>query len=168
LITKIERIGTSLTFELHESPWLDEDRFVYSLSNEKQIIVGDTGISSLQGDASGIYIYNIITNQKMLLIPEARFAVCSPTDSRIGYIMDQTIWVMSLKDKSTETIFKVGLQDRIINIHWTPDGKFMYIAYYKQNDVGQGLREEKLIDIKTKNEVLFKKIGHGFRSYTWK
>lgn len=169
LVTKIEGIGTSLTFELRESPWVyDEDRFVYSVIGDKKIVDTNAEMPSVQGEKNGIYIYDVAANQKTLLIPEGRFAICSPAGFCIGYVKDQSIWIMDLKDKSTKKVFEVGAQDKIVSIHWTPDGKCIYIAYYKQNILDELSLGETLIDIKTIDEVPFKKIGHGFRPYTWK
>jgi hypothetical protein len=169
IIREIKSIGTSLNFELQESPWVyNEKQFVYAISSDKKIFVDTTRITPVHRDKDGIYLFDVNTNQKTFLIPEGRFAVCSPVDLRIGYIKDQSIWIMNLKDSSTEKVLEVNTEDKIVNIHWTPDGNCIYIAYYSYDAGNRRKRIEKLIHIKRKKEIQFKKIGHGFHLYTWK
>ncbi|HMK25422.1 MAG TPA: hypothetical protein VK483_05270 [Chitinophagaceae bacterium] len=169
VIEKIKNVGTSLSFELHESPWLfDENRFIYSISGEKKITVEGINADSPQKDELGIYVYDLTVNQKKMLIPEARFGICSPVDLHVSYIKGQSVWVIDLKDNSTKNVFQVGPKDRIGNIHWTPDGKYIYIAYINYSNPTGPEPEEKLIEVRTSKEVFFEKIEHGFHSYSWK
>ena len=167
LSRKIENIGTSLNFDLRESPWLiDEHRFIFTISADKQLTIDSSTINLIKKDSLGIYIYDLKTNLKKLLVQNASFGICSPTNLSIAYIKDQSIKVLNLEENSTRIIYAVTPKDRIINIHWTPDGKCIYIAYYK-NSVDGYEREEKLIQVKDIKEKLFMKTGHGFQSYTW-
>ena len=169
VIRKIENIGTSLSFELHESPWLfDENRFIYSVSGEKKIMTDGVDIAPIQEDQLGIYVYDLVNDQKKLLIPGGRFGVSSPIDLQISYIKDQSIWMMDLKDSTTKIVYKAGSKEKISNIHWTPDGKYIYIASFYSLKPEHFKSVEKLIEISTGKEVAFKKIEHGFYSYTWK
>ena len=138
------------------------------MSSDRQIAIGETEINPILGDATGIYIYDLATNERKLIIPEGRFGIPSPVNAEIGFIKDQSISVMDLKDSSVKSVYKVGLKDKIVNLHWTPDGKFIYIAYYIYSDFSKLEPEEKLIEIKTNKEAPFIKIGQGFKSYTWK
>lgn len=168
VIKKIENVGVSPNFELHESPWVyDENRFIYSITGERKIIVEGVNINPIQ-EQPGIYVYDIATDQTKLLVPGARFAVCSPVDLRIAYIKDQSVWVMGLKDSTTKIVYKGSSKEKISNIHWTPDGKYIYIVYFVNYTHDFFKSGEKLIEVSTSKEVPFKKIGHGFNSYTWK
>jgi len=168
VIKKIDSIGRAPNFEMHESPWLfDESRFIYSISGENKIIVEGVNINPVEEQA-GIYIYDIVTDQKKLLVPNARFGVCSPVDLRIAYLKDQMIEVLNLKDNSTKMVYKTGSKEKISNIHWTPDGKYIYLVYFKNYSSNYFDSGEKLIEVSTGKEIPFKKIGHGFHSYTWK
>lgn len=168
VIKEIKDVGTSLSFELHESPWLyDENRFIYSISGEKNVVLEGKPLSENK-ELSGIFMYDLGTNVTKLLIPGALLGICSPVDLRIGYIKDHAIWVMNLKDNSAKRIYIFGARDRVVNLHWTPDGNFIYMAYYKYNSVDDFEPHQVLIETKTNMEIPFKSIDHGFQPYTWK
>ena len=166
IIKRIEKIGLSPNFEIYESPWLfDEDRFLYSISGDAKIITNGVRVNPKSEDDPGVYIYDISSDQKKLLIPDARFVICSPVDLRISYVKGPSIWIMDLKDSTEKILYKGEPKEYISNMHWTPDGKFIYmICYWKAREEFR----EKLIEVSTNKEVPFKKIGHGFNSYTWK
>lgn len=170
IIKRIENIGTSLSFEICESPWLfDETKFIFSISDEKKIISEENvALNSTQENIPGVYIYDMVTGHSKILIPKARLGICSPVENRISYFKNNAVWVMDLKDNSSKIVYKVGQKDRATNIHWTPDGKFIYLAFYNYNRQNDGRPIEKLIDVKTGKEVPFNKLEHGFYPYTWK
>ncbi len=166
IIKRIENIGLSTYFAMHESPWLfDEGRFLYSISGDREISTNGVRVNPKSADDPGVYIYDISTDQKKLLIPDGRFVICSPVDLRISYVKGSSIWIMDLKDSTEKILYKGEEKEYISNMHWTPDGKFIYVICYWKN------REEfreKLIEVNTNKEVSFKKIGHGFHPHTWK
>jgi WD40 repeat protein len=166
---KIENIGVYPNFQLHESPWLfDEDHFIFSLSDENKIIVDGNDINPIQGDEAGIYVCDITTDQKKLLIAGARFGICSPVDLRICYIKDQSIWILDMNDKTEKIVYKAGSKEKISNIHWAPNGKYIYLAYFNNGNSNSINSGEKLIEVSSGKEISFKKIRHGFFPYTWK
>ena len=168
VVCNIKNFGDSLDLELEENPWLlNQNDFVYSLTKGQFLL--DNNSKDMPNDVkTGIYIFNLHTKKKKLIIPNGHFAVCSPIENRIAFIKEQGVWIKDLKNNKLKRIFEVTSNDKIINIHWTPDGKFIYVAYYTQynHDNVQGL--EKLIDLRTNMEVPFNKIGLGFNRYTWK
>jgi hypothetical protein len=169
VIHKIQNAFTSLNFELCESPWLyDENSFIYSITTGRNIIVDGVGLDTIQKKHPGIYVYDIMTNKEKMLVPNAHFGICSPSDFRIAYIKGQSIWVMNLNDGSNKIIYSAKDKDRIINIHWSPDGKHIYLAYFYHKSSTDIRPEERLIEVSTNKEIHFVKIGHGFNSYTWK
>lgn len=166
IIKRVEKIGLGPSFVIVESPWLfDEDHFLYSISGDRKIIANGVRVNPKSEDDPGVYIYNILSGQKKLLIPDARFAICSPVDFRISYVKGPSIWIMDLKDSTEKILYKGDTKEYISDMHWTPDGKFIYIICYWKN---REEFKEKLIEVSTNKEVPFKKIGHGFNSYTWK
>lgn len=167
IIKKLENLGSSPNFEINESPWLyDENHFIYSISTQNGIQAEN--ISQPKNDPAGIYICNLNTDQKKLLIPDARLGVCSPADVQIAYIKDQSIWIMNLKTNSKQILYKGGSGQKFRNIHWTPDGKYIYVAYFNDYPFNFFTADEKLIEVSTKKAISFKKIGQGFEMYTWK
>lgn len=168
IIKKIDNVGITPIFSLEESPWLyDGSGFIYSINYESGI-AGRYELNEKKA-AAGIYIYNISEDKKKLLIPEAYFGICSPVDLKIAYKKGQSVYYFNLKDNSTRLVYKAGKKEKLRDIHWTPDGKYIYIAFFNYHlsdilfDSG-----EKLIEVETGKEVAFKRINHGFQSYSWK
>jgi hypothetical protein len=165
VIRLIKDVGTIPAFEIHESPWLfDETAFVYSYKKGEEPLHD----SVAEQDSSGIYICNIGTGQRKLLIADAHFAICSPTNLKIAYIKDQALRIMDLKTNNDTVIYKATKNERVRNIHWTPDGKCIYLASFHDYPFGFFLFGEKLIDVGTGESVPFKKIDFGLFAYSWK
>ncbi len=168
IIKKIDSVGIYPIFSLEESPWLyDGSGFIYNINYDNGIAGSDELIE--KRTAAGIYIYNIVEDKRKLLIPEAYFGICSPAELKIAYKKDQSIYCFNLKDNSTKLVYKAGKKERVRNMHWTPDGKYIYLAFFNYHfsdilfDSG-----EKLIEVETGKEIPFKRINHGFQSYSWK
>lgn len=169
VLKRIENFGSSMSIEINESPWLyDEDRLVYTVSGNRKISNEGTDINSVAEGASGIYVYDLNTNQHKLLVPNGRFGICSPIGLQVGYIKDRSVWVLDLKDNTSKMIYEVESNQKITNIHWTPDGKYIYLAYFTNPGTELFTNGERLIEISTSSEIPFKKIRHGFHPYTWK
>jgi len=170
VIKRLENIGSSLNIDLHESPWLyDEDSFIYTISNERKVSLEGTDINPIRDSSRGVYLYDLKTDAKKLLVPEARFGICSPVNGQIAYILDKSIWIQNINDGSKKSIYQAGSKEKITNLHWTPDGKYIYLAYYKNpGSEWFSSSDEKLIEISSGKEISFNKIGQGFNAYTWK
>ena len=167
----IDSIGRSPNFKLQESPWLnDGNRFVYSMSAENELMSGGKAINPLEEVLTGVYVYDLTTDQKTLLVPGGRLAIASPISNQVAYVKDNSIRVLNLNTKEERTVYQLGSKEKVPNIHWTPDGEFIYLAYF---DYFFGLSDfptsgEKLIEVNSGNEIAFKKIGQGLGTYTWK
>lgn len=157
--------GFSVALEPLASAWVyGENRFLFSISEDRQIIVGEDRVNRKSAYHPGVYIYDLATNQKKLLIPDGHDAKCSPVDRRFIYIKGQSIYLGDFQDNLEKKIF-TGETGNIPHINWSPDGKFVYLLCYDKNLHGV---QEKLIDADTGKEIPFKKIGHGFHTYSWK
>ena len=166
---RIENFGSSMSIDFEESPWLyDEDRLIYTVSSEKRIKVEGQDINSVAEGASGIYMYDLNTDQHKLLVPDGQFGICSPVNLQISYIKDKSVWVLDLKDNTTKMVYEAEEKQKVSNIHWTPDGKYIYLACFNNPGTDFFTTREKLIEVSTGEEIPFKKIGHGFIPYTWK
>jgi hypothetical protein len=169
IIKKIPNVGMVSNFDLCESPWLyDENRFVYSITSANKLVISGTTINPVDEATEGVYIYDISTDKKELLIPGGRFPIASPTSNQIAFIKERSVIVMNLKDTSSKIVYQMGSKETVKNIHWTPDGQYIYLVhfnYYMFNFFTSG---EKLIEISTGKNAPFKKIGQGFGYYTWK
>ena len=169
VIKNIKDIGSLPNFELSESPWLyDENHFVYSILNERVIMSNNTRINPVNNNHTGIYMYDLKTDQKKLILSDAHFGICSPVNEQIGYIKEQSVGIMNLKKGTIKIIYKAEQDEKIANIHWTPNGRHIYVASAINHSADSVEPREKLIDIDTGKELQFKKIGHGFNYYTWK
>jgi hypothetical protein len=104
------------------------------------------------------------------LVPGGHFAVASPVRKEIAYMKDKSIRVLNLDNNNDKIIYEIGSKEKVPDIHWSPDGKYVYLAYFNYHF---GLSDlftsgEKLIEVSTGREMSFAKIGHGFHPYTWR
>src|SRR5690606_15604393 len=117
----------------------------------------------------GIYLFDVPTGERKLLVPGGRSAIASPTSNQIAYEKDNSIRVLDLNTNQEKTIYKHGAKEKLRGKHWTPDGNCIYFAYNYQWGIGDMFNTgEKLIEVSTGKEKPFKKIGLGFNPYTWK
>jgi len=169
VIKRIENIGVSSSLQFEESPWLyDEHRFVYSISGENKITNGGRIVNPVGKGSAGVYIYDLKTDQHLLLVPDGRFAIASPNRNQIAFMKEKSVRLLNLDDHSEKTIYDIGPKEKVPDIHWTPDGKYIYLVYFDYYLGDVFTSGEKLIEVSTGNELPFKKIGHGFAPYTWK
>src|SRR5690606_15109750 len=172
VITKIDSIGRDPNLKINESPWLYEGyRFVYSIDGGTKLkLEGEEKPINPVEATEGIYLFDVPTGERKLLVPGGRSAIASPTSNQIAYEKDNSIRVLDLNTNQEKTIYKHGAKEKLRGKHWTPDGKSIYFAYTRQSGITDILNDngEKLIDASTGKEKPFKKIGHGFHPYSWK
>lgn len=169
VIKRIENIGASPGLQFEESPWLyDEHRFVYSISGENKVMNEGQEVNPIGPRTAGVYLYDIDSDHHTLLVPGARFVIASPNRNEIAFIKEKSVMVLNLDDNTTKTVYEIGKKEKVPDIHWTPDGKYIYLVFFDYYVADLFTSGEKLIDVDTGNEMPFKKIGHGFTPYTWK
>lgn len=171
VITKIDSIGRFPNFKIEESPWLYEGyQFVYSIDGGTKLkLEGEEKLINPVEATEGIYLFDVPTGDRKLLVPGGRSAIASPTSNRIAYEKDNSIRVLDLNSNEEKIIYKHSSKEKLRGTHWTPDGKHIYFAYTYHWGIGDMFNTgEKLIEVSTGKEKPFKKIGHGFESYTWK
>jgi hypothetical protein len=171
VITKIDSIGRSPNFLIEESPWLHGGyQFVYSVDGGTKLkLEGEEKLINPVESTEGIYLFDVMSGERKLLIPGGRSAIASPTSNQIAYEKENSIRVMDLNTNTEKTIYKYSSKENLRGKHWTPDGKSIYFAYTYHWGLGDFFNTgEKLIEVSTGKEKPFKKIGHGFESYTWK
>jgi WD40 repeat protein len=163
IIRRIE--GFTVDLEESHSPWIfGETHFLFTIPKDRKILLGNNRVNKPPVYKPGVYLYDLSTDQKTLVIPDATNAISCPVDKRFCYIKDQSVYVRDLKDNS-EKILYTWNQGNIPHLNWSPDGKFIYMLCYDHNLHGS---QEKLIESSTGKEIPFKKIHHGFYLYAWK
>lgn len=171
VITTIDSIGRFPNFKIQESPWLYEGyQFVYSIDGGTKLkLEGQEELINPVEATEGIYLFDIPTGERKLLVPGGRSAIASPTGNQIAYEKENSIRVLDLDTNEEKTIYKYSSKEQLFGKHWTPDGKHIYFAYKYHWGMGDLFNTgEKLIEVSTGKEKPFKKIGHGFASYSWK
>jgi hypothetical protein len=170
IVKSIDSIGRSPNFELKESPWLvDGNHFVYSISSETKLMSEGKATNPLGKGLEGVYVYNVQTHENKLLVSGGSFAIACPVSNRIAYINARSINVMNLNDNSEKSVYEISSKEKIRNIHWTPDGKYIYVAFTRYWGISDWFHTgEKLIEVNTGKEIPFTSIKHGFQTYTWK
>ena len=171
VIIKIDSIGRFPNFQIEESPWLHEGyRFVYSIDGGTKIkLQGEEKLINPVEVTEGIYIFDVGSGERKLLVLGGRNAIASPTNNEIAYEKENAIRVLDLNTNKEKTIYKHSSKEKLRGTHWTPDGKYIYFAYTYNWGISDLFHTgEKLIEVSTEKEKPFKKIGLGFESYTWK
>jgi hypothetical protein len=171
VITTIDSIGRSPNFLIEESPWLHTGyRFIYSIDGGTQLeLQNSQKIINPVETTEGVYIYEVTSGKRKLLVSGGRSAIASPTDNQIAYEKNNSVRVLNLDTNQDRMIYEYGSKETLRGKHWTPDGKYIYFAYsYRWGIADLFHTGEKLIEVSTGKEKHFKKIGHGFESYTWK
>jgi hypothetical protein len=171
VVAKIDSIGRSPNFIIDESPWLQDGyRFVYSIDNGTKLrLVDEAKPMNSAESTEGIYLFDVSSGEGKLLISGGRSAIASPTNNQIAYEKENSIRIIDLISNTEKIIYKYSSKEKLSSKHWTPDGKYIYLAYSYHWGLGDLFTTgEKLIDVSSGKEKPFKKIGHGFESYTWK
>ena len=173
VIIKMDSFGRESNIKIKESPWLQEGyRFVYSKGRGMQFVMeGEEQLTDLSENEDGVYIFDVATRKSSLLIPGGFSAIASPVANSIAYQKDNCIIVRDLNNNKEKIIYKYKSNINILNKHWTPDGKFIFISYHSNSILGDLFRtsDEKLIDVTSGQEIPFKSIGWMlYGSFTWK
>ena len=172
VVAKLDSVGRFPNLRIEESPWLHEGyQFVYSIyGGTKFKLEGEEKRINPVEATEGIYLFDVLSGERKLLVPGGRSAIASPTSNQIAYQKDNSIIVLDLKTNKEKIIYTHSPREKLRGKHWTPDGKSIYFAYTYYWGIADVLNSngEKLIDASTGKEKPFKKIGHGFESYTWK
>lgn len=90
VIYRIDSIGRSPNFKVEESPWLYSGyRFVFSIDDKTQLQLNEEGQRINPTTSSeGVYIFDLTTKEKKLLVPGAHTAIASPTKDQLAYQKD--------------------------------------------------------------------------------
>lgn len=171
IIHEIDSIGRSPNFKVAESPWLYSGyRFVYSIDGKTQLqLEGEEKEINPVTSSEGVYIFDLASRKKKLLVPGAHTAIASPIKDQLAYQKDNTITVLDLNTNEEKVIYEHSPKEQVLGMHWTPDGEHIYFAYKHRLGIGDRFTSgEKLININTQEEKPFKKIGHGFGIYSWR
>lgn len=172
VVVKLDSVGRFPNLRIEESPWLHEGyQFVYSIyGGTKFKLEGEEKLINPVEASEGIYLFDVLSGERKLLVPGGRSAIASPSKNQIAYEKENSIRVLDLKTNQEKTIYKHSPKEKLRGTHWTPDGKSIYFAYTYYSGITDILNDngEKLIEVSTGKEIAFKKIKHGFNSYTWK
>jgi len=172
VVVKIDSFGRIPNLKIKESPWLkDGYRFVYSMDGATQFTLQSAKqpINPLE-TKGGVYIFDIQTGNRTLLIPGGFSAIASSNSNSIAYEKDNCIIVRDLNNNKEQTLYKYKSDEVILTKHWTPDGKSIYFSYINRSSISDVYNKygEKLIEVSSGKELPFKSIGMKYRSYTWK
>jgi hypothetical protein len=172
VVVKLDSVGRFPNLRIEESPWLHEGyQFVYSIyGGTKFKLEGQEELINPVEKTEGIYLFDVLSGEHRLLVPGGHSAIASPTSNKIAYEKDNSIRVLDLNTNKEKIIYKHSPKEKLLSTHWTPDGKHIYFVYTYYSGITDILNDngEKLIDASTGKEKPFKKIGHGFASYSWK
>lgn len=172
VVVKLDSAGRFPNLWIAESPWLHEGyQFVYSINGGTKFkLEGKEELINPVETTEGVYLFDVLSGESKLLVAGGHSAIVSPTSDKIAYEKNNSIIVLDLKTKKGKIIYTNSSKEKLRGTHWTPDGKSIYFAYTNYSGIAEIFNSngEKLIDASTGKEKSFRKIGHGFQSFTWK
>ncbi len=171
VIKRIDNLCPRINFEMVESPWSpDEKYFVYSVFDKRKMTIEGENEKIRFKPPNGIYIYSIEKEEYKQITDEGHYAIWSPKGDQIAYLIEDEIWLYNVNDSTNTMFYQSELYERIKDIHWTPDGEYLFMTcpkYYLNKDMLFSYNE-KLISIAEKKPVDFQKMNKGLNWYTWK
>ncbi len=171
VIKQIESFCPRVYFEMAESPWSpDEKHFVYSVSDKRKMKTEGEKEKIRLMPENGIYIYSIVRDEHQRITDYGHYAVWSPKGNYIAYLLEDEIWLYNLSDSVSTRLYKPELYERVKDIHWAPDGEYLFVTCPKYHHHQNMLYSynEKLLNIPEGKPVNFQKINKGLCWYTWK
>ena len=158
----VENFSKGGMLAFHESPWSpDERRFVYTIRRQSiSFLLGDD-FKDNDTAVGGSYIYDIDKKTDVEFIAGSYKAVWCPDSNVVAYLKQGSIWLYNT-NTDIHTLFLKFTSNLDIDIHWTPDGNYLYVQYRKGSKI-----IEKLYTMDAK-EVPFKKPKLKDRFYTWR
>jgi hypothetical protein len=170
LVKQIPNVCDNIKFDIQESPWsYDENSFVYSVVNDREIIEKGKPIPIKLQSKDGVYIYDLKKGSHKKISEKGRCAVWSPKGEIIAFISDNKVWLHGVETGKNELLYEAEKNEQLKVIHWTPDGEYLFVVcpkYYGNNFNMK--HNEKLIEIKGKREVDFVKPNIGLNNFSWK
>lgn len=163
---RIDNFNRNGDLLIAESPWSpDGAMFVYSIGKQHELWLSGHLLNAHDSTISGSYIFDLNKKKDIKFIEGSKEAVWNSTLNLIAYIKDNSIWLYDLNNDSKKLIFSPfrNKPGAINNIHWTPDGKFIYINGYTSSRNFY----EKLIDVDG-NQIKFKPLNLCNFSFSWK
>ena len=149
----------------------NSNKFVYSVSNSRNRTKEQIKeLYSSQFEGYGVYVYEIKSKVRNKIADNGTSPIWSPDGKNIAYILNKKeIWLYNTGDGSSELFYTVPDKHHIIQQHWTPDGKHIYIKLRKLSRFNNsGTMVHKYICLKDKLEQIpSKNIEYGLDLF-WK
>ena len=168
IIRKVNPVSHSSVFSLYESPWLvDEKQFIYEIPVTPQGVVPSS--TSNGKNIPGLHLYDITTGKDSLIVADAEEGICSPVDYRVAYKKNDVVYVLDLKSGVTKKLWEKRKRE-VGGLHWTPDGKYIYVWHDIRTNYSKFFSDFKtiLIDAETGKTIPFDIPSGHFSDYTWK
>ena len=170
IVKQITNLATSLTFELYDSPWSNDNQsivfragHVYDMKPKEQLKIRE----------KGIYIHSIINNSFCKISSLGRHCIWSPDGNYIVYEYKGRIFKYNVKTKKTSLIYSLKRKYILHNINWSPDSKNCII---KQAELKYSLIllshwakcSFLLLDTETKEILKINNLKNGYQKIFWK
>lgn len=116
----------------------------------------------------GIYMLDVETKERTKLVNGGSDAIWSPAGNLIAYIHDtDRVYIYSLIDETNKLFYTPPQNERLDQIYWTPDGKYLFVATVRLKGlIKAGQKTMMLINIQDKSvhysDELYDKLGSIF------
>lgn len=167
-IRKLGNFCSNYNFDLYERAWsLDENRFVYSLTGWRKF--NSQPVPPLIRPL-GIYIYDVAKDEHIKVSDFGENPIWSPKNDTIAYIINwDRILFYYPKSKTDDVYYNAADNEKITDIHWSPDGEYILIAGYSwKRNPERTKYYERLIRVSSKEIVKHNKIGFANSYFSWR
>lgn len=132
IVKKLDTVALSNNVWINSRPWLsDENRFIYDFRTDRKMKLADGKSENESPGQSGIYLYNIETDEYSLLISGGYSGEVSPTADKIAYLKERGIWVYDINTKTNELLYTLNKKESTSSVEWTPDGQYIRFTSYE-------------------------------------
>lgn len=132
IVKKLDTVALSNNVWINNRPWLsDENRFIYDFRTDRKMKLADGKSENESPGQSGIYLYNIETDEYSLLISGGYSGEVSPTADKIAYLKERGIWVYDINTKTNELLYTLNKKESTSSVEWTPDGQYIRFTSYE-------------------------------------
>lgn len=163
---------TQCTIDLNENTWLiDGRRFIYYKNKNRQVFdeARKQYITQTSPD-NGLYLYDIALQSSSFLQSASLYA-CSPIEDTFVYLKNHQLQVYTTSQNANAILYTMEKNEYPTKIHWSADGKYVLLAYYKYRFGFDFLSyyQEKLIRVEDKQVISHAFLKHIARQeFSWK
>jgi len=172
LIFKMDTVAPGIKIKIEELPWSsDNSCFTFAISDRYSEMFSKLHSDTLNYKLDeGVYVANIIDNRITKISNKGEKSVWSPADNKIAYFANDKVYVYDLDSNETKEIYSTTFYEVISRLHWSPDGRYLYIECPKKyfNSKLLLFHREKAIELNSLQVIDIDSENFFGSDYSWK